>query len=348
MQEASGRDPEQVFREELHVMTASREIHLVRRPEGMPVPEDFALVETQVAELGEGEVLVHNLLMSVDPYMRPRLSGAQPLNAAMEGGALGRIEKSRNPAFKEGSLVTSRQGFRELFVSDGKGLTPLSPDPALPLSVYMHVLGMTGFTAYGGLLHIGQLKDGEQVFVSTAAGAVGSIAAQIAKIKGCYVVGSTGSDDKVRWLTEEAGLDVALNYKNEPIRKALKAAAPKGIDVYFDNVGGDHLDAALSVMNTLGRIAVCGMISGYNEAGSRTPVYNLSNIIYGRINVRGFVGADFPHLYEPFRAEMAEWLKAGRIKYQETIYQGIDQAPAAMIGLLKGANTGKMLVALAD
>jgi len=293
-------------------------------------------------------VLVKNLYMSVDPAMRPRLSVGQELNEAMGGGAIGRVEKSRNPAFAEGELVNNRFGFREWFVSDGKGLSKLTPEPDLPLTVHMHVLGGTGFTAYGGLLHIGQLKDGEQVFVSTAAGAVGSVAAQIAKIKGCYVVGSTGSDDKVAWLKDEVGLDAAINYKAEPIRQALKAVTPKGLDVYFDNVGGEHLDAALAVMNSLGRVAACGMISGYNTAGARTTVHNLSNIIYGRINIRGFVAPDFMHLYDQFKSDMAGWLRDGRVKYQETVFEGIDQAPAALIGLLNGVNSGKMLVKLAD
>jgi hypothetical protein len=328
--------------------TPSREIHLVKRPEGLPTLDDFAMVETQVADPADGEVLVRNLYMSVDPAMRPRMSVGQELNEAMGGGAIGRVEKSRNPSFKDGELVTNRFGFREAFISEGRGLQVLKPEAGLPLTVHMGPLGGPGFTAYGGLLHIGQLKDGEQVFVSTAAGAVGSIAAQIAKIHDCYVVGSTGSDDKVRWLIEEAGLDAAINYKTAPIRQQLKAVTPKGIDVYFDNVGGDHLDAALAGMNSLGRVAVCGMISGYNEAGSRTAVHNLSNIIYGRINLRGFVAPDFMHLYDQFKSDMAGWLKDGRIKYQETIYDGIGQAPAAMVGLMQGANNGKMLVKLAD
>src|ERR1700735_4903292 len=186
-------------------MPKSREVHLVQRPSGAPKPDDFALVDREVPDAGDGEVLVQNLLMSVDPAMRPRLTAGQALGEAMLGGALGRVVQSRSDAFAAGDLVTHRNGFREYFISDGKGLAKLSPDPDLPLSVYMHALGGTGFTAYGGLLHIGQLKDGEQVFVSTAAGAVGSIAAQIAKLKGCYVVGSTGSDEKVRWLTDVAG-----------------------------------------------------------------------------------------------------------------------------------------------
>jgi NADPH-dependent curcumin reductase CurA len=327
-------------------MPVSREIHLVRRPEGMPQPSDFALVERQVADAADGEVLVENLYMSVDPAMRPRLTSGQALDEAMLGGALGRVVQSRHPDFQVGDLVSNRSGFREYFTSNGKGLTKLEPDPDLSLTVYMHALGLTGFTAYGGLLHIGQLKEGEQVFVSTAAGAVGSIAAQIAKIKDCYVVGSTGSADKAAWLRDEVGLDAVINYKETPIRQALEAATPKGVDVYFDNVGGDHLEAALRRMNTLGRIPVCGFISGYNSGHS--TVSNLSNIIYARVTLRGFVGADFMHAYDDFQRDMRGWLKAGKIRYQETVMDGIAAAPQALIGLMAGQNTGKMLVRLAS
>ena len=327
-------------------MPKSREIHLVARPDGMPTQDQFALVETNVSDAADGEVLVQNLYMSVDPAMRPRLTACQDLNVAMMGGALGRVVQSKNPDFAVGDLVSNRLGFREFFTSDGKGLTKLKADPDLSLTTHMHALGMTGFTAYGGLLHIGQLKDGEQVFVSTAAGAVGSVAAQIAKIKGCYVVGSTGSADKAAWLKDEVGLDAVINYKETPIRKALEEATPKGIDVYFDNVGGDHLEAALRRINTLGRIPVCGFISGYNSGHS--SVSNLSNIIYSRVMLRGFVGTDFMHLYADFQRDMAGWLKDGKVKYQETILDGITNAPSALIGLLEGKNSGKMLVKLAD
>jgi NADPH-dependent curcumin reductase CurA len=327
-------------------MPKSREIHLVSRPSGMPAPENFALVETQVPDAADGQVLVENLYMSVDPAMRPRLTAGQDLDVPMMGGALGKVVQSKHADFAVGDLVSNRLGFREFFVSDGKGLTKLNPDPDLPVTTHMHALGMTGFTAYGGLLHIGQLKEGEQVFVSTAAGAVGSVAAQIAKIKNCYVVGSTGAADKAAWLRDEVGLDAVINYKETPIRQALEAATPKGIDVYFDNVGGDHLEAALRRMNTLGRIPVCGFISGYNSGHSN--VSNLSNIIYSRVMLRGFVGTDFMHLYGDFQRDMAQWLKEGRIKYQETILDGIANAPAALIGLMEGKNRGKMLVSLAS
>ena len=326
-------------------MPKSREIHLVARPDGMPTQDQFALVETNVSDAADGEVLVQNLYMSVDPAMRPRLTAGQDLNVAMMGGALGRVVQSKNPDFAVGDLVSNRLGFREFFTSDGKGLTKLKADPDLSLTTHMHALGMTGFTAYGGLLHIGALKEGEQVFVSTAAGAVGSVAAQIAKIKGCYVVGSTGAADKAAWLKDEVGLDAVINYKETPIRKALEDATPKGIDVYFDNVGGDHLEAALRRINTLGRIPVCGFISGYNSGHS--SVSNLSNIIYSRVMLRGFVGTDFLHLHGQFLSDMAGWLKEGKVKYQETILDGIANAPTALIGLLEGKNSGKMLVKLA-
>jgi hypothetical protein len=327
-------------------MPKSREIHLVQRPSGPPKPENFALVEREVGDAADGQVLVQNLLMSVDPAMRPRLTAGQALDEPMMGGAIGRVVQSRLDGYAAGDLVSHRLGFREYFTSDGKGLTRLTPDPDLPLSVHMHALGGTGFTAYGGLLHIGQLKDGEQVFVSTAAGAVGSVAVQIAKLKGCYVVGSTGSDEKATWLRDAVGLDAVINYKTHPIRQALEEATPKGLDVYFDNVGGDHLEAALRRMNTLGRIPVCGFISGYNSGHSN--VGNLSNIIYSRVMLRGFVAPDFMHLWGDFLRDMAGWLKDGKVKYQETVRDGIAAAPAALIGLMAGENSGKMLVKLAE
>ena len=327
-------------------MSASRQIHLVRRPTGVPVAADFAIVEVETPDAGDGQVVVQNLLMSVDPYMRPRLTADQPLDAVMIGGGIGRIVQSRNERFKEGDLVRHGAGMQERFASDGRGLQMLNPDPALSLSVYMHALGGTGMTAYGGLLGTGALKDGEQVFVSTAGGAVGSAVAQIAKIKGCYVVGSTGSDDKADWLRKEAGLDVVINYKTQDLAQSLAEATPKGIDVYFENVGGAHLDAALPRMNVRGRIPVCGMISTYNGGGD--GVRNLFSLIYGRIRMEGFVAGDFPHLNAAFVSDMTEWLKDGRVKYQETILDGFERAPEGLIGLFSGVNSGKMLIRVAD
>jgi NADPH-dependent curcumin reductase CurA len=238
-------------------------------------------------------------------------------------------------------------GFRQRFVAGSKALTKLDAG-GMPLVAYMSVLGLTGLTAYGGLLVIGALRDGENVFVSAAAGAVGSVAAQIAKIKGCYVIGSAGSDEKCRWLKEELRLDAAINYKQGNLRGALKAAAPKGIDVYFENVGGEHLNAALPRMNALGRIAVCGMISAYNNFGAVSePVTTLSNMIYNRLTMRGFVYYEFESKRQQFLADMKGWLLDGRIKYRTTIKDGIEAAPEALIGLFTGANTGKMVVQLA-
>ena len=325
----------------------SREVHLVERPQGLPVPAQFRVVETGTADPAEGQLLVENIYMSVDPAMRPRLAGPTALNEAMMGGAIGRVLESRNAAFREGEYVESMNGFREYYISDGKGLSKLDPG-GMPLVAYMSVLGLTGLTAYGGLLVIGALKDGENVFVSAAAGAVGSVAAQIAKIKGCYVIGSAGTDEKCRWLKDELGLDAVINYKQGDLRTALKAAAPKGIDVYFENVGGEHLNAALPRMNPLGRIAVCGMISAYNNFGAVSePVTTLSNMIYNRLTMRGFVFYEFEPLRAQFLADMKRWLGEGGIRYRSTILPGIEQAPAALIGLFSGANTGKMLVQLA-
>ena len=321
------------------------EIHLVRRPDGMPKPEDFAVAAIDISEPGEGEIELQTLLLSVDPYMRPRLDRDQPLATAMLGGGVARVVRSRHPAFAEGALVRHMSGMRDRFVSDGRGVTPLAVDPDLPLSVYMHALGGTGLTAYGGLLEVGALKDGEQVFVSTAAGAVGSVAAQIAKIRGCRVIGSTGSAEKAAWLRDVAGLDAVIDYRAEPLASALRAAAPNGIDVDFENVGGAHLDAALPLMNVRGRIPVCGMISTYN--GDREGVRNLSVMIYSRVRMEGFVASDFGHLRERFAADMTGWLKSGQVNYQETVLDGFDQAPAALIGLFEGRNAGKMLVRVA-
>jgi NADPH-dependent curcumin reductase CurA len=325
----------------------NKEVHLLERPQGLPLPAQFAIVESEVAEPAAGELLVENVFMSVDPAMRPRLAAQTPLNEAMAGGAIGRVLMSRQAAYREGDYVESMQGFRQYFLSQGKGLSKLEPD-GMPLIAYMSVLGLTGMTAYGGLLVTSALKDGESVFVSAAAGAVGSVASQIAKIKGCHVIGSAGSDEKCRWLKEELGLDAVINYKKQELRSALKAAAPRGIDVYFDNVGGEHLNAALPRMNALGRIAVCGMISAYNNFGAISePVTTLSNMIYNRLTMKGFVFYEFEPLRAQFLADMKRWLKEGRMHYRTTVLQGIEQAPAALIGLFSGANTGKMLVQLA-
>ena len=325
----------------------SREVHLIQQPSGLPTEANFDVVENQVREPNHGELVIRNKYMSVDPAMRPRLSnGQQPVGAVMSGGALGTVVASRNSAFKEGDTVLNGSGFREYFVSDGAGITPLRTN-GFSETLYMHVLGTTGFTAWGGMLIVGELKDGENVFVSTAAGAVGSVAAQIAKIKGCYVIGSTSSKEKCDWLRDTLGLDVALNYNEGVLRRNLKAAAPNGIDVYFDNVGGSHLDAALPRMNVLGRIPICGMISAYNNFGAISEgVTTLANMIYQRVTMRGFVVYDFEDKREQFLDDMKGWLNSGQMKYEETVFTGIERASEALIGLFTSANIGKMLVKL--
>lgn len=324
----------------------ARQVDLIRRPNGVPVAEDFKIVSVDLAEPQAGDVEIEALLLSVDPYMRPRLNTDQALNEAMLGTGIGRVVKSRDPAVPEGTLVRHGAGMRDRFLSAGHAVRILRPDPALPLSVYMHALGGTGLTAYGGLLEIGALQEGEQVVVSTAGGAVGSVAAQIAKIKQCHVVGITGGDDKVSWLLNEAGIDAAINYRTQDLPAALAAATPKGIHVYFENVGGAHLDAALPLMNVNGRIPLCGMISTYNGAGE--GVNNLFEMIYRRVRMQGFVSTDFASLGDQFVEDMTAWLKAGQIKYQETVVQGFENAPEALIGLFSGRNSGKMLVHVRD
>jgi NADPH-dependent curcumin reductase CurA len=326
-------------------MTLARQIRLARRPEGLLRPEDFVIVETDIPDPAEGEILIQTLLMSVDPYMRPRFNADQALDEPLVSNGIGRVLASLNPRFAKGDIVRHGGGMRERFLSDGQGVSVIRPDPDLPLSVHMHALGGTGLTAYGGLLDVGALKDGEQVFVSTAGGAVGSVAAQIAKIKGCHVVGSTGSDEKAAWLRDVAGLDAVINYKTQPLRQALTDATPRGIDLYFENVGGAHLDAALTRMNPGGRIPVCGMISTYNGGGE--GVRNLFLLIYGRVTMKGFIASDFGHLNAAFVSDMTAWLKAGQIRYQETILDGFERAPEGLIGLFEGRNAGKMIIRVA-
>ena len=326
-------------------MVVSKEIHLVKRPEGMPVNSDFAMVEATLNAPADGEVLVRNIYMSVDPAMRPAMTNGQTkLDRAMEGSAIGQVAASNHPNFPEGSYVLHRAGFREYHLSDGKDLSVIVPEGE-SLTTHLHVLGMTGLTAYGGMLVTGELKENENVFVSAAAGAVGSVAVQIAKIKNCRTIGSCGSDEKVDYLTNELGLDGVFNYKTQSIARSLHELLPEGIDVYFENVGGAHLDAAMGQMRALGRVPVCGMISAYNTKGARSEgVTTLSNMIYNRVTMKGFVVYEFFDMRDQFLADMRQWIAEGKMKYQETIMQGVENAPNAMIGLLQGENSGKMLV----
>ena len=330
----------------------NREIHLRRRPTGMPVAEDFELQDCPVAELQDGEVLVRNNWMSVDPYMRGRMierkSYVPPfaVGEVLEGGATGEVVESRNPAFPVGTRVAHMSGWREYHLSTGEDLQPL-PESSVPEQAFLGILGMPGMTAYTGLLKIGELKEGESVFVSAASGAVGAIVCQIAKQKGCYVVGSVGSDSKARYLKEELGVDAVINYKTTGNLQAdLAEACPNGIDVYFENVGGAHLEAALNVMNDHGRIAVCGMIDQYNATAPVPGPANLAQIIIKKLKLQGFIVFEHWDGYPAFVQEMSQWIREGKISWKETVYNGIEQAPEAFMGLFTGKNTGKMLVKL--
>lgn len=326
----------------------SREVHLKSRPVGNPADSNFAIIERTIDPPDAGEVLVQNIYMSVDPYMRGRMREAWDLDRVLEGAAVGKVIKSNNKHFKEGTYVTSSKSWREYFVSDGSNINPIDPDLA-PVSAYLGIMGMPGLTAYGGLLITGQLKEGETVFVSAASGAVGSVAGQIAKIKNCRVIGSAGSDEKVSHLLQEYHFDHAFNYRSSNILDELKQGAPKGLDVYFENVGGAHLQAAIACMRPHGRIPVCGMIATYNDSDTPTPgPTNLSSIIYNRVTLQGFTVNEFLDKQPQFLHDMSSWLRDGKIKYQETVFAGIEKAVEAFQGLFSGVNDGKMLVKLAD
>jgi NADPH-dependent curcumin reductase CurA len=332
--------------------TVSREIRLKQRPVGLPSAGDFELVAVPIPTPGAGEVLVRNVYMSVDPYMRGRMmqqpSYVQPfaLGEPLEGGCVGQVVQSHGGGFRVGEYVLGRKGWREYYVSDGSDLTTI--DPALaPLPAYLGVLGMPGLTAYVGLLDIGRTRAGDTVFVSAAAGAVGSVVCQIAKLKGCRVVGSAGSAVKVRWLRDVAGIDAAFNYKEvDSLAAELGKHSPHGVDVYFENVGGAHLEAALEHMNIRGRIVLCGMISQYNDSTPASGPRNLRLAVRKRLTLSGFIVSDHADRQPQFLADMAAWIADGLIRWEETVVDGIARAPQAFIGLFAGENLGKMLVRL--
>lgn len=329
----------------------NREIHLASRPDGWPTPENFRLVTTEVPTPGPGQVVVRNRFMSVDPYMRGRMNDVKSyvppfaLNAPLDGGAIGEVVAGEAGGVKPGDTVLHGLGWREYALVDAKGVRKVDPGLA-PVTAYLGVLGMTGLTAYAGLLDVAAMKPGETVFVSGAAGAVGSMVGQIAKLRGAgRVIGSAGSPAKVERLTA-LGFDAAFDYHDGPVYKQLKAAAPDGVDVYFDNVGGDHLEAAIGAINLHGRAAICGMIAQYNATEPPAAPRNLALVIGKRLTLRGFLVGDHGHLREQFVQEVAGWLREGRLSYDETIVDGIERAPEAFLGLLRGENLGKMLVRL--
>jgi len=333
-------------------MTSSREVRLKQRPVGLPTEADFDLATVEVGAPADGEVLVKNLYMSVDPYMRGRMTDRPSyvppfeIGAALQGGAVGEVVASNADGFKPGDIVSSMFGWREAFTADAKQLQKLETH-GLPVQAFLGVAGMPGLTAYVGLTRVAEMKAGDIVFVSAAAGAVGQVACQVARLKGCTVIGSAGGPEKAAFL-REIGVDQVIDYKAEPdLKAALKRAAPKGVDVYFENVGGAHLEAALDSARVNGRFAMCGMISLYNDEKPEPGPSNLALVIGKRLRLQGFIVSDHFDLAPQFLAELSGWIESGQFHYRETVDEGIAAAPAAFLKLFTGENFGKMLVKLA-
>jgi NADPH-dependent curcumin reductase CurA len=338
--------------------TVSREIHLRERPIGIPTEGNFVLVKSRIPNPKEGQFVVHNIWMSVDPYMRGRMRGIKTyispfeLNKPLEGSCVGQVVESKSDRFKIGDFVLSNYGWREYWVStETNSVTKIDPKIA-PIQSYLGIMGLTGLTAYVGLLKVGKLEESDRkqntVFISAAAGAVGSVSCQIAKIMGCRVIGSTGSQEKVSWLLKEAKIDNAFNYKEmgeENISSHLNRQCPDGIDIYFDNVGGKHLEAAIHNMKTFGIVVLCGMISQYNLS-SPQGLSNLMLAVTNRLRLQGFIVRDHYDMLVEFHANMTKWIKEEKIKWRETIFEGLENAPKAFLALFNGQNIGKMLVRL--
>jgi len=328
----------------------SREIRLASRPSGIPTAVNFARAQIELKPLQRQQVLVRNLFMSVDPYMRGRMNDRKSyvppfeIGKVLEGGAVGEVVESRAKEFKAGDAVVSNFGWREYFIASPKDLHPVSR-AVQPLSVYLGALGMTGMTAWAGL-HLVKVEAGDVIYISGAAGAVGNVAGQLANKRGCKVIGSTGSMEKVKILREECGFDIAFDYKTGPVVEQLKVEAPDGIDVYFDNVGGEALEAALSMLRVHGRIIACGGISGYNEEKPRPGPSNLFNITTKRLTMKGLIVSDWLDRQGEFEKEVGGYLQSGKLKNKETVVEGLDQAESAFIGLFTGNNIGKMVVKL--
>ncbi len=332
--------------------THTREIHLASRPDGKPTLDNFRTVEVDLPDLDDGQVLVRNTIMSVDPYMRGRMNDVKSyvppfqIGQPLDGGAVATVIESRVEQLPVGTTVTHGLGWREHAILAGDAVRPLTAGD-VPDSAYLGVLGMPGLTAYAGLLLAAEMREGDAVFVSGAAGAVGSIVGQIARLKGASrVIGSAGTPEKIARL-EELGFDAAFNYHDGDVTEQLAKAAPEGIDVYFDNVGGDHLEAAIANLRTDGRVAMCGAISQYNSTEPATAPHNLALAIGKRLTLRGFVIAKYAEQARAdFERDMGRWIADGSIHWDETARDGLDAAPQAFIDLLDGANTGKMIVNL--
>ena len=328
----------------------SREIRLVSHSNGIPTTANFTLAQVELEPLQDQQVRVRNLYMSVDPFMRGRMNCRKSyvppfkLGQPLEGEAVGEVIESRAREFRPGDAVTSNFGWREYLNASPKDLHPVDRTVE-PLSIYLGALGMGGMTAWIGL-NLAEAKAGDTIFISGAAGAVGNMAGQLAKLRGCRVIGSTGSMEKVKFLTEECGFDIAFNHKIGPVIEQLSLEAPDGIDVYFDNVGGKTLEAALSVLRVHGRIIACGNISGYNDEKPRAGPSNLSNMITKRLTMKGFTVRDWLDRQGEFEKEVGEFFRAGKLNHKETVVEGIDHVIGAFIGLFEEKNIGKMVIKL--
>ena len=326
----------------------SRRVLLKNRPVGAPTPGDFEIVEQALSAPKDGEMLCRTIYLSLDPYMRGRISGVKSYakgvdpGELMVGGTVSEVLESKHPAFKTGDIVQGYDGWQSHAVSSGMGVRKIDPSVA-PASTALGVLGMPGMTAYVGLLDIGQPKPGETVVVSAASGAVGAVVGQLAKLKGCRAVGIAGAKDKCDYVVGELGFDACVNYKTDDLGAALSAACPKGVDVYFENVGGAVTEAVMPLLNPFARVPLCGLISMYNATGP-APGPSWRWLLTNRVLVKGFIVSDHLDRMPAFLADATAWLREGKLKFREDIVDGLERAPAAFIGLLEGKNFGKMLV----
>jgi len=332
----------------------NKQIRLASRPSGWVSLENFTMTEEPLPEAAQGQLLVRNIFMSVDPYMRGRMNDTKSyvppfqVGEVLQAGVVGQVVSSQHPDFSEGDYVTGMLGWENFSLSDGSQLRKIVAGP-VPLSYHLGILGMPGMTAYIGLFTIARAQPGDTVFVSAASGAVGSVVGQLASIHGCHVAGCAGSDDKVALLTEEFGYDAAFNYRSsDSLTASIREVCPRGVDVDFENVGGDIFEAVLWSMRDFGRIALCGMIANYNDEQLQPGPRGMMSIIGRRLTIKGFVVTDHPEICKEYVVKASGWIAEGKLKYKETIADGIENAPAAFINLLKGGNVGKQIVRLAQ
>ncbi|MCH7745543.1 MAG: NADP-dependent oxidoreductase [Chloroflexi bacterium] len=331
----------------------NRQITLAARPDGYPSESDFKQVESPVPQPGEGEVVVRTIWLSLDPYQRGRMRDAQSyavpvaLGEVIVGGIVGRVVETRTPAFAVGDIVEGSLGWQDYGVSDGRNLRKVDTKLG-PISTAIGVLGMPGMTAYFGFLDVAEPKPGDTVVVSAASGAVGAIVGQISKIMGCRTVGIAGTQAKIDYIVDELGFDVGINYKTENVASALADACPQGIDVYFDNVGGPITDAVLEQISVGARISICGQISQYNVEEPEPGPRNLGLLVRNQAKIQGFLVGQFANRHEEARLRIAQWIREGRVKYKEDVVEGLENAPRAFIGLMRGENFGKLLIKVSD